>query len=681
MAATDDFLRTIADAIRPDERLGIAEWSARRRILPAHSPEPGKWRNDRTPYLVGIMDALSGIPSSVTRYAHDDTSLFDNSFVRINALMKGHQLGGSALGENFVGHSIETAAGNMLAVFATKDDAEKWVLDRFEPMRESTPELRKRVGDADRKGSDNTKLRKKFPGGMLNLVSAVRAGRLKSTTIRYVLLEEIDEYLLNVDGQGNPIELAKNRTSNFGRRAKIFANSTPTIEGRSQIAMMYLAGDQRRYFVPCPECGHPQFFEWKNLKWNDGDPDSAMYFCQACGVGNAEHAWKGQYPLSYWMPTAPGDGETASFHLSAMYAPLGWRPWSKAVRDWIAAQSDIDKLIAFVNNFLADCWKDRSHEMAWQKIKRREESYLQSSIPVGCLIITASVDTQGDRLEVGIDGWGRGLVNWTVDHVIIPGDPSTPEPWAALDKLLETAIVNSFGVPMRIELCAVDSGGHHAQEVYDYCRLRQHRGVFAVKGSKEQHRPIIGRPTQQDVTINGAIYKNGVQLWHVGTDTAKTRIFAALVADEEAVPTDRRMRFPAGLDDEYYKQLVAEAYNPAKDRWEKLRTRNEVLDNKVYNLACAYHPRLRINMMKESDWLQLEAALEPRIGDLFSAPIIVSTGPVEAAAVDAPAPAGADDENEAGAGDALLPAPEVVAVQQSQQQNTWLPRRTNWIRR
>lgn len=56
--------------------------------------------------------------------------------------------------------------------------------------------------DAMKKGSENTKLRKKFPGGLMNLVSATKAGRLKSTTVRYVLLEEIDEYVLNVDGQG-----------------------------------------------------------------------------------------------------------------------------------------------------------------------------------------------------------------------------------------------------------------------------------------------------------------------------------------------------------------------------------------------------------------------------------------------------------------------------------------------
>lgn len=621
MGAHDEFLRKIAEAIKPDERIGIAEWSARYRILPENSPEPGRWRNERTPYLVGIMDALSGIPSKVTRYAHDDTTPFENSFVRLVGMQKGHQLGGSALGENFVGKNITSAAGNMLAVFATKDDAEKWEMDRFEPMRVSTPELRKRIPSANKKGSNNTKLRKKFPGGMLNFTSATRAGRLKSSTIRYVLLEEVDEYQLNVDGQGNPIDLALNRTSNYGRRAKVFANSTPTIKGKSQIEKLYERGDQRRYFVHCPECKHPQFFKWDRMKWINDDPSTVLYHCEVCAAGSPEHLWKTRgYDNAYWMPTAVGDGMTASFHLSAMYAPLGWRPWAEAVRDWIEAQTDISKLIAFVNNFLAECWQDVSKEVRWEKIKRRAEPYQLSTIPVGCLILTAAVDTQGDRLEVGIDGWGRGMKNWTIDHIVIRGDPTTSAPWEELDKLLDKPIRNSFGIDMRIQLMAIDSGGSATQEVYDYCRLRQHRGVFAVKGAKESHKPIIGRPSQQDVTVRGATYKNGVQLWSVGTDTAKDKIYASLLADDdEGTPmASRRMRFPDGLDDEYYKQLVAEYYNPSKDRWEKIRTRNEVLDCKVYNLACAYHPRLRVNCLKESDWIELENALEPRIADLFS---------------------------------------------------------------
>ncbi|WP_322105860.1 phage terminase large subunit family protein [Paraburkholderia sp. J41] len=683
MGAIDSFLKTIGEAIRPDKRIGIAEWSENHRVLPESSPEPGKWRNSRTPYLVGIMDALSGHESTVTRYDHHDTRPFVNSWVTVVGLQKGHQLGGSALGENFIGRNITSAAGNILAVFATKDDAEKWEMDRFEPMRLSTKELRRRVKDANRKGSANTKLRKRFPGGIMNLVSATRAGRLKSTTVRYVLLEEVDEYELNVDGQGNPIDLAKNRTSNFGRRAKIFANSTPTIKRRSQIEKLYEAGDQRRYFVPCPECGAAQYFDWANFRRVESAPDTVLCYCTApgCGVGSPEHAWKSQYPAAYWMPTAAGDGRTASFHLSALYAPLGWRPWSELMSDYEAGESDIEKRIAFTNNALAECWEDKSAEMKWEAIKRRAEPYRLRSIPLGVLLLTASVDTQGDRLEVEISGWGRGMRNWTVDHIVIRGDPATPEPWAVLDRILDTPIENSFGVPMRIELCAVDTGGNRTQDAYDYCRTRAHRGVFAVKGSSMKHRPIVGRPTDQDVTKNGKTIKGGVKVWPVGTDTAKDRIFGTLAADEDREVVDRRMHFSEDLEDEYFEQLCAEAYNPAKDRWDKLRKRNEALDLKVYNFACAYHPRLRLNTYQDADWTALELVVQPRTRDLFAPPVEATQGDPEA--VDDATPLPESPEPATAAVDVAGATIQPVAAQPQQQpaSNSWVPRRDNWLRR
>lgn len=46
--------------LKPPPDMTISEWAAKYRILSgAASSSPGKWRNDRTPYLVEIMDQLS----------------------------------------------------------------------------------------------------------------------------------------------------------------------------------------------------------------------------------------------------------------------------------------------------------------------------------------------------------------------------------------------------------------------------------------------------------------------------------------------------------------------------------------------------------------------------------------------------------------------------------------------
>jgi phage terminase large subunit GpA-like protein len=537
-------------------------------------------------------------------------------------LKKGHQLGGSALGENFLGNAITNAAGNILAVFATLDDAEKWELSRFEPMRESTPELRKRILDRNIKGADNTKGRKKFPGGFMQLIGANRPGGLKSSTMRYVLLEEMDEYAGDIGNQGSPEELARKRTSNFGRKARIFGNSTPTVEGVSPIDRNYKRGDQQRYMVHCPDCGKSQWFKWPQMKWPKGQPEKAQYACEHCGVLNIEAAWKTKgYEQADWEATAKGEDLVASFHLPSIYAPLGWRPWPQMAADFVAAQADPVALKAFINNELAECWEDLSGQLKGNEIAKRREGYALRTIPLGCLALAGSVDVQGNRLEYQILGFGRNKKHWVIDYGVIDGDPAKDDVWTRLTELRERPIINSFGVSMRAQTWGIDSGGHHTHEVYQYARLYRHAGVFAIKGSSVGSKPVIGRPTSQDVNHRGRTIKGGVQLWIVGTDTAKSILFNYIASDEDAVPNDRFIHFPIDLPEEYFEQLTAEVYDPSKKAWRKLAgRRNEVIDLFVYNFAAAYHPLLRLDTMRDSDWAALEAVIEPVNADLFQAP-------------------------------------------------------------
>lgn len=666
MGAVDEFIRSLSEAIKPDDRIPIARWAESYRVLPPDTPEPGPWRNSRTPYLVGIMDALS--PDSPYREVY---------------LKKGHQLGGSALGENFIGHAITSAAGNILAVFATVEDGEKWNLSRFEPMRQSTPELRRRIRDKEVKGSDNTQRRKKFPGGFMQIVGANRPGGLKSSTMRYVLLEEMDEYLGDIGKQGAPETLAKNRTSNFGRKARIFGNSTPTIVGSSPIDRNYLRGDQQKYMVACPCCGARQFFKWSQMKWPDDEPEKARYGCEQCAVLSTEAEWKTLgYEGAYWQPTAKGEPGVASFHLPSLYAPLGWRPWVELAADFIAAKPDPIALKAFINNMLAECWEDLSGQIKGAEIAKRREGWNLRTIPQGCLALVMSVDVQGNRLEYKILGFGRNKKHWVIDYNIIDGDPAKEDVWTRLTALRERPLVNSFGVPMRVQTCAIDSGGHHTHEVYHYARLYRHAGVFAVKGASSAGKPVIGRPVPMDVNHKGRVIKGGVQLWHVGTDTAKSMLFNYIASDEESIPENRFIRFPAGLTDDYFEQLTAEVFDAAKSQYRKLPgRRNEVIDLFVYAFAAAYHPLLRLDVMRDSDWAQLESVVEPVNGDLFRQPLPTpdeQDAAPNSAEQDLQVAVTAATENEA------TPAPVIMAsapeTQPEQQPDSdWLSGTDNWL--
>jgi len=147
--------------------------------------------------------------------------------------------------------------------------------------------------------------------------------------------------------------------------------------------------------------------------------------------------------------------------------------------------------------------------------------------------MTAGVDVQGDRLEAYLWAWGRGMRRQMVDHTVIYGDPGLPEtepgsPWAALSDYRRAEVRHVCGRSVPLLACMIDSGGHHTQAVYHYVRHHQHAGVHAVKGSSISGRAVLGKPTDQDVTWRGTKLKRGVELWPVGSDTAKAEIYGRL---------------------------------------------------------------------------------------------------------------------------------------------------------
>lgn len=589
----DAVRRAIAGALRPDVRVLVDEWAEAHRVLPADTPEPGPYRSERTPYMIDIQRAMS--PTSEYREGW---------------WQKSHQLGGSTGGENMIATWICAGAGSILVVFPTLDDAKQWELTRFELMRSTTRALRQRIRPADRRGSDNTKLRKRYPGGVLRLVGANRVGALKSSTVRYVKYEECDEYPLTVEGQGGVVELAAARTSNFGRRAKLFGDATPTIDGRSVIQRNVARGDQRKWHMHCPDCGHAQIMQWRQLQWLDGDPDSARYACVDCGALNSEHAWKQRNyaprtpgmteaeaaaaGLAHWVPTAVGEPGVASWCATpALIAPIGWRPWPLLVREWIDAQGDTERLRLFVNTRLGECYTEQVRtEVGAEQLQQRAENYALMTMPPGALVAVAGVDTQDDRLAIVIRGYGRGEESWGIFHGEIYGSPASPETWDKLRELLEAPIQHASGQALRIDAVAIDSGGHHTEDVYAFCRDAQLRGRhwFAVKGARSYDSPKLSKPRTLEFTWRGKPVPGGIVLRLVGTQAVKNLLDGRLRLER---PGGGYMHFPLGFEVAYYRQMRAERREWRRDKqgrkslwWVVGTERNEAWDCEVYAYAA-----------------------------------------------------------------------------------------------
>lgn len=600
--------------LQPDPELWIDEWADEFMRIPRDTgaAEPGPYRTDRTPYAREPMRCLSpNHPAKrvVTKVA--------------SQMMK------TQIALNWIGGCIHMAPANILMLLPSLGLAKR-VSGRVDKTIKATPVLRERVAAARSRDSRNTLDTKEFEGGTLFATTAGSAANLAEVSARFVYGDEIDRWDVDVDDEGDPIELAETRGTTFGRNAKFYFSSSPTIKGASRIEDLFLQGDQRHYYVPCPHCGEHQVLEWENLKWSD-DYSWAGYLCcnPVCGVLIEEHH-KGQMLADGdWRAHAEGDGETVSFTLSALYMPPGWIAWVDLAKQYAkallaSARGDLEPMQVFYNTRLARVWDSAQEMTKASELKARADEYRLGTVPAGALILTAAVDTQGDRLELMVLGWGEGLERWVVDHQVIPHSPSDERTWALLDERLKMRYRHASGVELAICATAVDSGGHHTDEVYQFCRLRRWRNVFAIKGASKSGRPVIAqRPSKVDVTWKGTTEKQGAELWMIGTDTAKDWIYNRYHLNDGP----GALHFSIDLADDFYDQCVAErkitryVKGYKRSEWVKGKAdRNEALDLLVYNLAMAHY--LGLNRHKEPEWARLRAAVSQ--GSLFadrSAPV------------------------------------------------------------
>lgn len=639
-----------ARVFAPRRRLTVSQWADEHRMLTSKaSSEPGPWRTSRVPPAREIMDCLS-----VT------------SPVRSVTLKKASQLFGTEIGLNWIGYVMDHAPAPMLVVVPTLDVRERWVKQRLDPLIEETPALARIFDSKRRRAKSNSEGIKDYPGGLLILGGANSPASLSSMPIKYVINDEIDRFPWEVGDEGDPHGLVRKRQDTFRRRKELNISS-PTMTGASRIDALYEAGDQRRYHVPCPHCHELLVFRWSPgaeepwngyLKWTidpaTKEPRDVVYVCGHCGSEIEEHHKTWMLEHGKWIPRFP-HRSARSYHINGLYAPLGLGSrWAELVVKWLAAQGDRTKLKVFINTELGESWEDRSNCVNHKTLSERAEPYNLREIPAGCLLLTCGIDVQGDRLELQLLGHGRGRVTWTLDMHVIPGDPARTLDAAGrgegpLADYLATPLVNRFGRELRIEASAIDTGGHHTQEVYNYVRAAKNlpidkrpRRLMAIKGANKPSKPILaGRPEPQDVNWRGRVIKGGVLLWMIGTDTAKQLLNDRLKSDIERDAASRLVRFSNQLPEDFYQQLTAEVFDPERNKWVKLRgRRNEGLDTWIYATAAAYHPDLRVNAYTAREWTRLEQMLEP--ADAVPVPATTLAPAVSAPAKPAPRGGGND---------------------------------------
>ena len=546
----------------------MSQWADQFRQLSSEaSAEPGKWNTDRAPYQRDIMDALA-----------DPT-------VEAVVIMSSAQIGKTEIVNNVVGYHIHLDPAPILLLQPTLEMAEAWSKDRFAPMLRDTRVLHGLVRDPRSRDSGNTLLHKRFPGGHITMAGANSPASLASRPIRLVLCDEVDRYPISAGTEGDPVSLAKKRSTTFWNR-KLLLTSTPTIKGASRIESAFEQSDQRRFNVPCPHCAEMQVLKWQQVRWNtdpekEGDekhlPATAVYVCEVNGCIITDADKPGMLNAGRWLAEAPFNG-TAGFHINELYSP--WVTFAQMVAEFLKAKKLPETLKTWVNTSLGETWEEAGETVDADILLQRKESW-GAEAPEDVVVVTAGVDVQGDRLEVEIKGWAAGEESWSLDYKQLFGDPAQSAVWQELDELLLRPVKSKTGLQLNVACTCIDSGGHHTQAVYEYCRLRAVRGIFAIKGMSQAGKPLVGRPSRNN--------RHKLRFYPLGVDTAKEVIYSRLRISE---PGPGYYHFPLERDREYFLQLTGEKQvtrftkGTPKREWVKLRSRNEALDCNVYALAA-----------------------------------------------------------------------------------------------
>jgi phage terminase large subunit GpA-like protein len=498
---------------------------------------------------------------------------------------------------NVLGYYISQDPAPVLIIQPTLELAEAWSKDRLAPMLRDTPALDGLVHDPKSRDSSNTIRAKVFPGGRLTIIGANAPAGLSARPIRIVLADEVDRWPISAGTEGDPLTLANKRQITFWNR-KTLIGSTPVLAITSVIAREYEGSDRRRYYVPCPHCKEQQTLRWQQVRWDKTvsatgakthHPDTAHYVCEHCGAIWGDVERHDAIKQGEWRAENPG-GNTAGFHVPGFLSP--WLSLADIVREFIKARKDPALLQVWVNTVLGEPFEEAAEKVEGSGLIARAENYTPRSVPAGVVFVTAGVDTQADRLELSVIGWGANEESWLLAHEILHGDPAQASVWEELEHMLLTPMRRDDGLELRIRAACIDTGGHHANQVHAFCRPRRNRHIYPTKGFAGP-RPIWPRRASRTQDKRNEVFL-------IGVDTAKDAIYGRLRISK---PGPGYIHFPVGqgFDEEFFRQLTSEQVVTRKREGRPYRVwvlppsrRNEALDCAVLALTARMSIRVRI---------------------------------------------------------------------------------------
>lgn len=490
-----------------------SEWAERHRILPPSlSAEPGPWRNSRTPYLVGIMDAICepGVEQVV--------------------FLKPVQVGYSEAIRNLLGYFIDHDPGPSMLVMPDEKSANEAVEERIRPLIAETPAVRRHQLDSR---SANKVSAIRFDTMSLYTGWAGSPQALATRPVRYLLLDEIDKYPPFAGREADPIALAMKRLTTFGHRARAIMGSTPTTRTGPIWKAWEDCTDRRHFMVPCPKCSHLQRMIWSQVRWpkalDSQDRNahaesieaqaSARYECESCKAQWSEADKNAAVRLGEWRSETPNASvRRVGFHLSSVYSP--WVSMSKLAGEFIRGHGDPRLMMDFANSRLAEPFEEQASVVKQDVIRdKAKHGGEPGRVPAWARLLVMTADVQKAHAYWVVRAWGYGFRSQLVANGLVGALSELPQ------IAFERGFIAASGEVVPCALLAIDSR-YRADEVLamaatDPGRILPTVGTNNIAAMPVVEQAVRGYPGVIRRTVNPNHWKD--VLWGLITDADPTR--------------------------------------------------------------------------------------------------------------------------------------------------------------
>lgn len=557
------YIKKSLELLKPPEELTVSEWAGKYRFLDERSSSmPGKWKNEMTPYLVGIMDE------------------FNNYQTEKIVFCKCTQLGGTEALNNMICFSVAQDPAPMMIVYPTSELADSVVEQRIKPMLKASKETKKHF-----KEKNSNKKELQFDNMYISIVGSNSPSELASRPIRYLFLDEVDKYPNESKKEADPISLAVERTKTFNNR-KIYMCSTPTTRTGHIWEEKEKADIEKHYFVPCPHCGEFIELKFAQIRWPDDNEklsaadkaEFAQYICQECGnvindSDKMEMLQKGKWET---VKENTKFTKTVAFWINTLYSPF--TRFSQIAKAYLIAKDDTEALHNFTNSWLAEPWEDTKLKTNAETVMERQTDLPEFVVPEWTRLLTAGVDVQETSLYYIIRAWGEYLTS----QLITRGQVTS---FRDIERIMNLEYMKPDGTVKLVDLCLIDSGDQ-TDEVYDFAAMNSE---WCLPSKGTSYMVNYFKLSSVNKTSSKAY---GMTLALVDGGKYKDMIAGRMKRENG---TGSWMVFD-GIDLEYCTQVTAEHKITEKGGGGKLRTRwvqktshadNHYLDCEVYGMAAA----------------------------------------------------------------------------------------------